>query len=144
MASNDHFLDTVDSNFGILVSEDVPLLTIESGTHLNCQSRPSANMGVSEVLAGNEGTDAPSQRKGSLSLFPEAVVADSFAFKREGGKSTFDHDSAEEFYAPIAEYEGAHRYDPKFEWEPKEEKQVVRRVSISTIQSANACCLTVH
>lgn len=34
-----------------------------------------------------------------------------------------------ESYKPIAEYEGAHRWDPSFEWEPKEEKRLVRRVS---------------
>lgn len=129
MASNGLFLDNADSNFETEVSEDVPLLTIEPDTYADSR-RPPAKMGVSEVLTGNEGTDAPNERKGSLTLFPEAVVADSYAFKREGGKSTFDHDSAEEFYAPIAEYEGAHRYDPKFEWETKEEKRVVRRVRI--------------
>ena len=35
----------------------------------------------------------------------------------------------EEFYKPIEKYEGYHRYDPYFEWEPKEEKKVVRKVS---------------
>ncbi|KAF1844765.1 MFS general substrate transporter [Cucurbitaria berberidis CBS 394.84] len=34
----------------------------------------------------------------------------------------------EEFYKPIAQYEGIHRYDPYFEWEPQEEKKVVRKV----------------
>lgn len=34
-----------------------------------------------------------------------------------------------ESYKPIAEYEGAHRWDPSFEWEEKEEKKLVRRVS---------------
>ncbi|KAL6708363.1 hypothetical protein ACN47E_003287 [Coniothyrium glycines] len=34
----------------------------------------------------------------------------------------------EEYYKPIANYEGAHRYDPFFEWEPKEEKKVVRKI----------------
>lgn len=130
MAFDDHLLNTVDSSFRTEVSEDVPLLTIESDSFIDHQPRRCRTMGVSEVIAGNEGTDAPNQRKGSISLFPEAVVADSYAFKREGGKSTFDHDSAEEFYAPIAEYEGVHRYDPNYEWEAKEEKRVVRRVSM--------------
>ncbi|KAF2005054.1 MFS general substrate transporter [Amniculicola lignicola CBS 123094] len=29
---------------------------------------------------------------------------------------------------PIAKYEGMHRYDPKFEWEPTEEKRIVRKI----------------
>lgn len=33
-----------------------------------------------------------------------------------------------EFYEPIAEYEGRHRYDPLAEWTEKEEKLLVRRV----------------
>lgn len=32
-------------------------------------------------------------------------------------------------YKPIPEYEGAHRYDPHFEWTENEEKRLVRRVS---------------
>lgn len=38
-----------------------------------------------------------------------------------------------ENYKPIPEYEGAHRYDPHFEWTENEEKRLVRRVS-DTIQ----------
>lgn len=33
-----------------------------------------------------------------------------------------------EFYEPIAEYEGKHRYDPLAEWTEKEEQLLVRRV----------------
>ena len=35
----------------------------------------------------------------------------------------------DEFYKPIAEYEGAHRYDPKMTWTEQEEKALIRRVS---------------
>lgn len=38
-------------------------------------------------------------------------------------------ESSEVFYAPIEAYEGRHRYDASFEWEPKEEKRLVRKVS---------------
>jgi hypothetical protein len=33
-------------------------------------------------------------------------------------------------YRPVESYEGFHRYDPDFEWEPSEEKRVVRKVRI--------------
>lgn len=33
-----------------------------------------------------------------------------------------------DLYKPIESYEGYHRYDPDFEWEPAEEKRVVRKV----------------
>lgn len=35
------------------------------------------------------------------------------------------------FYKPLEKYEGNHRYDPDFDWEPEEEKRVVRKVGHS-------------
>lgn len=32
------------------------------------------------------------------------------------------------FYEPIDTYEGRHRYDPNFEWEPAEERRLVRKI----------------
>lgn len=31
-------------------------------------------------------------------------------------------------YRPVDSYEGLHRYDPDFEWEPEEERKVIRKV----------------
>ena len=31
---------------------------------------------------------------------------------------------------PVEQYEGRHRYDPRFEWKPKEERKLVRKVRI--------------
>lgn len=42
-------------------------------------------------------------------------------------QATFEGDKT--FYMPIERYEGRHRYDPDFQWEPKEEKKLVRKVS---------------
>ena len=36
--------------------------------------------------------------------------------------------SFEQFYKPVEEYEGRHRYDPHFHWKPADERQVVRKV----------------
>lgn len=33
-------------------------------------------------------------------------------------------------YKPIPEYEGAHRYDPTYQWTENEEKRLVRRVCV--------------
>lgn len=64
-------------------------------------------------------------------LLPNVDATDpAVLFKRAEGK-TFETESLEDFYKPIAEYEGAHRYDPKFEWEEKEEKRVVRKIGES-------------
>lgn len=67
---------------------------------------------------------------GGLNPFPEAVVIDPvLAGRRRSHVGTFDNDSLEDFYKPIDAYEGKHRYDPKFQWEKKEETRVVRKVS---------------
>ncbi|KAK4696187.1 hypothetical protein P7C71_g1694, partial [Lecanoromycetidae sp. Uapishka_2] len=42
--------------------------------------------------------------------------------------ATFEGD--ESFYIPIEKYEGKHRYDPEFEWEPREERKLVRKLDI--------------
>jgi len=34
------------------------------------------------------------------------------------------------FYKPLDSYEGKHRYDPDFDWEPEEERKVVRKVRL--------------
>jgi hypothetical protein len=36
-------------------------------------------------------------------------------------------------YKPVSSYEGAHRYDVDFQWEPEEERKVIRKVAASTM-----------
>lgn len=38
-------------------------------------------------------------------------------------------DVSEAHYKPTANYEGLHRYDPEYVWEPSEEKRLVRKVN---------------
>jgi hypothetical protein len=49
---------------------------------------------------------------------------------REREAVTFDTAGLDAHYKPVESYEGIHRYDPKFEWEPEEERRVVRKVSV--------------
>ena len=42
--------------------------------------------------------------------------------------ATFETFGDASYYTPIDSYEGRHRYDPKFEWEPHEERKLVRKV----------------
>lgn len=39
-------------------------------------------------------------------------------------------DSLASFYKPVESYEGRHRFDPHFQWEPAAEKKVVRKVRV--------------
>ena len=61
----------------------------------------------------------------------DAGITDKSFWQRSTRNGTFDDDGLEEYYVPIEKYEGRHRYDPKFEWDPKEEKRVVRKVGIA-------------
>ena len=46
--------------------------------------------------------------------------------------ATFAKFGDDSYYTPIDNYEGRHRYDPKFEWEPHEERKLVRKVYIDS------------
>lgn len=59
-------------------------------------------------------------------LTPDGVSTERGFFKRADARA-FDNDSLDAHYAPIVNHEGAHRYDPGFQWTPQEEKRVVRR-----------------
>ncbi|OAP59903.1 hypothetical protein AYL99_04905 [Fonsecaea erecta] len=43
---------------------------------------------------------------------------------------TFLRVQGEENYVPIERWEGRHRFDPSFEWEPAEEKRIVRKIDL--------------
>ena len=42
--------------------------------------------------------------------------------------ATFETFGDDSYYTPINEHEGRHRFDPKFEWDPREERKLVRKV----------------
>lgn len=48
--------------------------------------------------------------------------------------SVFSDSRAQDFYKPIEKYEGRHRFDMHATWSEDEEKNLVRRVSISLDQ----------
>lgn len=65
--------------------------------------------------------------------FPLATV-DEPVFFTAGGKNaeeSSETDSLAKFYRPIESYEGYHRWDPQFQWDEKEEKRLIRKVSIT-------------
>lgn len=51
--------------------------------------------------------------------------------------ATFETFGNESYYTPIEAYEGKHRYDPTFEWEPTEERKLVRKVWIHSKTVSN-------
>lgn len=80
---------------------------------------------VSRLPSDSEGSvPAEAEVKG----FHDATVTNTRLFSRTEGRTTFETSSLESYYKPIDSYEGLHRYDPEFQWEPKEEKRLVRKV----------------
>jgi hypothetical protein len=50
------------------------------------------------------------------------------------GRHVYETEDTKEIYKPIEGYEGAHRFDPNFTWDPEEEKRLVRTVrNLSTL-----------
>lgn len=46
--------------------------------------------------------------------------------------NAFQTNGLEDYYKPIEKYEGAHRYDPQFQWTEAEENAVLRKVRLCT------------
>lgn len=61
--------------------------------------------------------------------FETANIATKTDYGKPGGNSTtFASEGLTSFYKPADHWEGLHRYDPDFAWEPAEEKALVRKI----------------
>ncbi|KAI9706248.1 MAG: hypothetical protein M1820_004823 [Bogoriella megaspora] len=60
-------------------------------------------------------------------------------YEEQTAQGTYRTAGLESYYVPIDNYEGRHRYDPSFHWEPEEEKKLVRKIDW---RICSWCCLT--
>ncbi len=74
-----------------------------------------------------------------VELTPNESSAGSLSQVRLETDAAYAHGGGNKFYEPIPEYEGIHRYDPKFEWEEEEEKKLIRRVIINDLCEVYWC-----
>ena len=81
-------------------------------------------------LEKEESSDDDSERQVLLS-WADPAQDDGVKFLQQN--QTFQTFGNISYYQPTKGYEGAHRYDPKFEWEPQEEKKLVRKVGVQSI-----------
>ena len=87
----------------------------------------------------NSNGDLPALGKSELDVTGSASNSDSEVYnsgiKTQGkdGLTFVSEGLAKKHYSPVETYEGIHRYDPDFEWEPAEEKRVVRKVHTTTL-----------
>lgn len=75
------------------------------------------------------GIDSSTDAKSSSDV---SVVATPSSYNSYTTGGAFIAGVSAEYYEPIAEYEGRHRYSPTAEWTEKEEKKLVRKVNLNT------------
>lgn len=97
----------------------------------------SGKIAVAPILARNDGPSSASSSEkdsGETSRALDHANASGHRFRVDPLKHnvTFETFGDPSFYAPIEQYEGKHRYDPKFQWMPKEERQLVRKVHMAS------------
>lgn len=80
-----------------------------------------SNVTAAPPVAGKLESDAPTSSNSSHTSL-EQPVADKRGSTWAATGLGSDH------YRPVDTYEGLHRYDPDFEWEPAEERKVIRKV----------------
>lgn len=105
----------------------------------------------SEALEDNQSSFSGFEKRDSSDDDPERRLLSSTEVEDDRAQAlqpnqTFQTFGSPALYKPIEGYEGAHRYDPKFEWEPKEEKKLVRKVcsivDVSSINGTEPCSWT--
>lgn len=103
-----------------------------AATSANADVKSSDNIALRKLSSGehdstSDNTYEDGGEKGHSTLgYDDASGYDHSAPLPRKDVSTFKGD--ESFYIPIEQYEGRHRYDANFAWEPKEEKKLVRKV----------------
>lgn len=80
----------------------------------------SLNNTAGHSVVGKLEADTPSVTSSQTSLEQVGVAKNGATWATSGLKNSH--------YRPVDEYEGAHRYDPAFNWSQEEEKKVVRKV----------------
>jgi len=79
----------------------------------------SVNAGYTESTNSNSSSEIKLEQQGTKNL----------------GRHVYETEDTKEIYKPIVGYEGAHRFDPNFTWDPEEEKRLVRIVSFFSVCS---------
>lgn len=73
---------------------------------------------------GNAYGSVPHEKKTAA----DSIGSDSDGSHQYGTGDVFAQGGQQQYYEPIEEYEGRHRYDPAAQWTEAEEKKLIRRV----------------
>ena len=88
--------------------------------------KASGELVVGPLFSGKDNLWRDIGKEPPTSGFDDLTASDHGPHPPPTYNATFEGDQA--FYVPIERYEGKHRYDPMFQWEPKEETKLVRKV----------------
>lgn len=106
-------------------------------------------VGGQRAMASKGSYEEPVRRKASVgSAFETQTIVTQVPVKVEkghtphAGSTTFASQGLDEYYKPSEQWEGLHRYDPDFAWEPSEEKRLVRKVPLAVGYLARPGTLT--
>lgn len=94
-----------------------PLMAPADGS-ASGEGKVAFSTGIEKFEASGEADDDERQP-----LLPTRTV-------RANNNTTFERFGRALHHQPVERYEGSHRYDPQFEWEPKEERKLVRKVGL--------------
>lgn len=89
---------------------------------------------ITEKESPRYDSDGSDTAKGGDHKLLPIGISENALLNRPG--AAFASESLEDFHKPIASYEGLHRYDPKYTWEPAEEKKLVRKVCLTSHRSS--------
>ncbi|KAI8934985.1 hypothetical protein NX059_008651 [Plenodomus lindquistii] len=91
-------------------------------------------MARSQATTADSSGDLPIDGKNEVQIAGSASSSDvevskpDFWGKLKGSSTWATKGLGTDHYRPVETYEGIHRYDPDFNWEPEEEKRVVRKI----------------
>jgi hypothetical protein len=129
---SDPIYPLVDSS--LRISEDIP--SSPEHRHIMASNVTTAlNSTTGLPVAGKLEFDAPTSASSSQTSLEQPGAG-----KR--GTTWATTGLGSDHYRPVDTYEGLHRYDPDFEWEPEEERKVVRKVDSSFRQKSQSNSLT--
>lgn len=105
---------------GSASSRLLPLLAPVDGS-ASAEGSLAFSTGLEKFEASSEANDHERQP-----LLPTQTV--------RANKTTFERFGRASHHQPVEGYEGSHRYDPQFEWEPEEERKLVRKVGLFSLE----------
>lgn len=104
-------------------SSKVQALAAQVDSSSSAEGNVAFSTGFEKFEASSEADDDDDERQ---ALLPTRSV--------RGNNITFERFGKASHHQPVERYEGSHRYGLQFEWEPREERKLVRKVGLFSFE----------